>query len=153
MNERGQFEHKGEVYQWESSWVEYEGWSECKVVFAVNGQKIATRQECATPEVIVGWFHDDLNNTLADEIFTAIRSHELLGKGSCSSVDECMTDDELRADIARSIESGSYRSVQEAIDIAIYIETVFWERNGLFNTEWHKADEARQKAGRKVFGE
>jgi hypothetical protein len=31
----------------------------------------------------------------ADEIVAAIRAHEKIGRGSCSPVDECYSDDEL----------------------------------------------------------
>lgn len=89
---------------------------------------------------------------MLDEIFQAIRKSELLGKGSCSSVDECHTDAELKETIAEGLASGTYKTVQGALDWFVYLESVFWERQGMYETQWHEADAAREAAGRESYG-
>jgi hypothetical protein len=41
---------------------------------------------------------------LVEDCLKRIRTSEELGEGSCSSVDECQTDDELREEILEEIE-------------------------------------------------
>jgi len=90
---------------------------------------------------------------MIDTIFNAIRADSLLGRNTCSCVDETYTDQELRAAIARGLEDGTYKTVRGALDWFVYLETVHAERCGLFDTEWHAADIARVQAGRECYGQ
>lgn len=43
-----------------------------------------------------------MDEKLVEEVLTAIRTDKKIGRGSCSSVDEAMTDNEVRDEIRRS---------------------------------------------------
>lgn len=54
----------------------------------------------------------------------AIRDHALVGRGSCSAVDECMTDDELR----RALDDANVDTPEAAIKWALEDEQLFLEK-------------------------
>ncbi len=54
-----------------------------------------------------------------------IRNSNSLGEGSCSSVDECMTDSELREELE------DFTTFEEAWNWLVEMEKVFWERSGI----------------------
>lgn len=77
--------------------------------------------------------------TLVEEIFNKLRTHPKLGKGSCSSVDEAMTDEELKTAIREDVtgeywyNSGektepTYVTVEGAIEWWMDMEKIFWEK-------------------------
>lgn len=62
-----------------------------------------------------------------------IRNSVSLGRGSCSTVDECMTDDdELREFLL------DFDSFEEAWALLIDVEEIHWERSGI---PWSASEE------------
>ena len=54
-----------------------------------------------------------------------IRNSVSLGTGSCSTVDECLTDEELREELRE------FDTFKEAWDFLIECEEIHWERCGI----------------------
>lgn len=52
---------------------------------------------------------------LIEAAFKAVREDRHIGRGSCSSVDECMTDEELKAEIVRLIAGVKYPSATQVL--------------------------------------
>lgn len=68
---------------------------------------------------------------MVEAIFNALRADENLGRGSCSSLDECITDDELKADIIEELAEGEcYTNVKTALAWYSRLEDAFNERDG-----------------------
>jgi len=55
---------------------------------------------------------------MTDPRITAIRNHPKVGNGSCTSIDECYTDDELVSDL----DSEEIGTVEGAIQWALEVE-------------------------------
>ena len=68
-----------------------------------------------------------------EEILKAIRTDPVLGRGSASSVDECMTDSEL----LHLLQNLGITDVEEAIQHFREVERIFWESQGLGDS-WRK---------------
>ena len=64
---------------------------------------------------------------------TKIRASNTLGRGSCSTVDECMTDDELKAELS------DFTSFKQAWAFLIEVEEIHWERCGI---SWSPSEES-----------
>ena len=69
---------------------------------------------------------------MADTRVDAIRAHPLVGRGSCSAVDECMTDDELLAEVKDM-------TVDEAVEWALDDQELWLERG--LNQRWGADDD------------
>ena len=54
-----------------------------------------------------------------------IRNSKTFGRGSCSTVDECMSDSELREELAR------FSSFTEAWDSLVELEEIHWDMVGI----------------------
>ncbi len=74
----------------------------------------------------------------SSELFKLIRESKALGVGSCSSVDECMDDTDLRSHLIEGLKSGD--SPAEIVKFMIDIEQVFWERNEIYDWEKRNAE-------------
>ncbi len=71
-------------------------------------------------------------DALTNEIFEALRNDENLGRGTCSTIDERMSDDELRAQIFEDLTEGTYKDVKSAIKWERKIEGIRNERENDF---------------------
>ena len=60
----------------------------------------------------IGVLPNDLVERAIEYIIDAIRADKKIGRGSCSSVDECQTDEELRESIKRNLADGAFRTVK-----------------------------------------
>lgn len=70
----------------------------------------------------------------AKELMPVIRASKAFGKGSCSTVDECLDDPELLANLQQSLHAGE--TPVQIIEFMVDVEQAFWEREGLF--KWEK---------------
>jgi hypothetical protein len=70
-----------------------------------------------------------------NDLINAIRSNELVGRGSCSTIDECMTDSE----IAAALQDDGVKTVKGALKWALDIEGLAIE-NAL-NYRWGADDD------------
>ena len=60
----------------------------------------------------------------------AIREHKLVGRGSCSSIDECMSDEEL----VQELDERKVGTADEAVKWAVHHEDLFLEQG--LNQRW-----------------
>lgn len=67
---------------------------------------------------------------LVERILEALRADPVVGRGTCSMIDECRSDDELRLEIRENLADGSVKTVADAIDLERQIQRVFIEREG-----------------------
>ena len=77
-----------------------------------------------------------------DERVKAIREHELIGRGSCSTIDECYSD----ADLVELFDTYNVKTPQEAIAWAIKQESLCHEQ--ALNARWGEDDDPQLKAWR-----
>lgn len=79
------------------------------------------------------------NKEKAQQLLATVRASKALGHGSCSSVDECDTDEALLEQYTESFENGE--SAEQIIKFTLNVEQCFWERNGLYHwKDEHKAE-------------
>lgn len=71
--------------------------------------------------------------TLTGEIFEAVRNDEKLGRGSCSTYDECYEDDELKGEITEDLAEGTYSTVKSALKWFKKLEGIRAERENEFS--------------------
>jgi hypothetical protein len=67
-------------------------------------------------------------DSLTGEIFEAIRNDSEIGRGTCSTVDECESDEELRQRIFNDLTEGTYVDVKSALKWEKMIEGIRRER-------------------------
>jgi len=75
-----------------------------------------------------------------DQLITAVRKDSLVGKGSCSSIDECYDDSDLWEVIEEA------KSEAEAVRLARECEGLFLEQG--LNCRWGEDDDPQLKAYR-----
>ena len=73
-------------------------------------------------------------DSLTIEVFDAIRNSETLGRGSCSTIDECYSDTELKQQIFEYLVDNTYTDAKTAIAFYERIEAVHAERDAM--CEW-----------------
>ena len=65
-----------------------------------------------------------ISNELVEKAFNLIRNSEELGRGSCSSIDECFTDDELRKAIVGEIIENPTANAKDIFDSILEFENI-----------------------------
>lgn len=79
------------------------------------------------------------NADKAQNLLNIVRNSAALGRGSCSSVDECQSDEELLVEYTEAFKNGE--TAKQIIEWSATIEQVFWEREGLFTWKEDHADD------------
>jgi hypothetical protein len=64
-------------------------------------------------------------------IIEAIRTDKHLGRGTCSSVDETMTDEELAEDVRATARNYPKMTLAGYLKDLKDVEKIFWERQGI----------------------
>lgn len=77
-----------------------------------------------------------------DNRVLAIRGDKVVGRGSCSSIDECLDDEDLRAEL----EQDKVQTPDDAIEWARQREGLFLEQG--LNQRWGSDDDTELKAWR-----
>jgi hypothetical protein len=81
---------------------------------------------------------------LVEAALTAIREHPAIGRGTCSSVDETLSDDELRAALAEDydtdtangpLEGFDRTTVEGAVKWQLELESIFQDREACAEVE------------------
>lgn len=62
------------------------------------------------------------------------RNSKTFGRGSCSTIDECMSDEELLEDLQ------NFETFEDAWSLYVEVEQIHWERSGIF--DWKPKDES-----------
>ena len=65
-----------------------------------------------------GWggvLPNDLVERAIQSLIDEIRADKKIGRGSCSSLDECQTDEELRESIKQNLADGAFRTVKSGL--------------------------------------
>jgi hypothetical protein len=82
---------------------------------------------------------DDLpktkEQTMDDPRITAVRANKKVGRGSCSSIDECMTDEELLA----ALNENGVKTPATAVKWALRHERLYLEQG--LNQRWGEDDD------------
>ena len=69
-----------------------------------------------------------ISNELVEKTLNLIRDSEELGAGSCSAIDECYTDDELREVIVDELTLNPLATAKDVFDSLLEIERIRVER-------------------------
>ncbi len=70
-----------------------------------------------------GW-----DTLVAGDIFEALRNDSEIGRGTCSTIDECMSDDELKSSISENLTQGNYVDAKSALKWEKMLEGIRRER-------------------------
>lgn len=63
-----------------------------------------------------------------EQAFNLVRESEELGRGSCSTVDECFSDEELIEDIEEYFEDTPFETAQDYFKFSLRVENIRSER-------------------------
>lgn len=74
------------------------------------------------------------NEETAKQLLEVVRASKALGRGSCSTIDECYSDEDLLEEYKTELGNGSTPS--KIVKWAVELEGVYWERQGLYG--WAK---------------
>lgn len=79
------------------------------------------------------------NTERANNLLKIVRASKALGHGSCSTIDECYSDEDLIDEYETDLFTG--KTERQIVEWAIEMEQVYWERNGLFKWKEEHQDE------------
>ena len=69
---------------------------------------------------------DHIDNPIVEDVIVAIRSDKRLGRGSCSTFDECYTDSELREWVCNQMAYGDV-TADALLKRAVETEGYYWD--------------------------